>query len=270
MDGDIFDNPFFQAALAPVNLVGDALDNIPYVGPYIVPAALTLTGNPEIAAAYTGIRSGEKSGDPLTGMLSAAGSYGGNVLGSEVFGPALSDIGSSTNAITGGTTPGFMGRTIGDIAGNTVGDLGSLGGQTVGNVAGGFIGSQIGESVANSLSGFNPNATPQQTSTPAAWRASRSPSLGLPGSLSASMGGLSPQQQSSGIATQGVYGGGVGGEESKYFTNLINNRLVDDAGNVGSMDQINPVEQSYLAQLGLGGSTDTNDLLKRISNYQSA
>lgn len=91
--------------------------------------------------------------------------------------------------------------------------------------------------------------------------------MGLPASLS-QFGGFTPEQQSSNIATQGVYGGGEGPEENKYFLNLINRRLVDQTGNVGSTESVNPVENSFLSTLGLGGYKDTNDLLTKIHGYK--
>lgn len=97
----------------------------------------------------------------------------------------------------------------------------------------------------------------------------RQPGLAPPASLANyTNSALSPDQTLSGIATKGVYGGGNGPEEQKYFLNLINNRLVDQTGHVANdMSGINPIENSYLSQLGLGGYQNPNDLLRGISNY---
>lgn len=260
---DVFDNPVFQAVAAPFNLVGDALDHIPVVGKYIVPAALTLTGNPELAAAYQGLRTGTKTGNPLSGLLAAGGTYAGNAVGSS--------IGSSLGSSFGGTLAETPANALGDtLGGDVVGSLASfgstagnaIGSSSIGSFLGGSAGSNIGGQIGSDLGG----GAPPPSTDPVPFNAMREPSLGLPQSLS-QFGGLDQNQQTSNIANKGVYGGGNGPDESKYFLNLINNRLVDQQGHVGDMNQLNPIENSYLAQLGLGGYGNSNDLLKGIQNY---
>jgi hypothetical protein len=257
----VFNNPIGQALLAPANLIGDVVDEIPVVGPYIVPAALALTGNPAAAAAYSGIRAGTKTGDPLSGLLAAGGTYAGNVVGSslgqtlgETFGGTLAQTPSNAlGDIFGGEAVGSL-APFGSFAGNALGSAG------IANIAGGVLGSQMGGTLgqppetydiasAPSIPGFSANKM----------------NTSLPASLS-QFGSLSQDQQLSNIATKGVYGGGAGPEESQYFLNLINNRLIDDPG---ALDKFSPIDNSYLAQLGLGGYSDPTDLLKGISNYRA-
>lgn len=89
---------------------------------------------------------------------------------------------------------------------------------------------------------------------------------GLPSSLSSYVG-LDPSQQASNIASRGVYGGGQGPEEQNYFLNLMNRQLFDQSGNVASnLNNISPVDLSYLNQLGISGSSPT-DYLKGISQF---
>lgn len=262
MDGDIFDYiaPVAGAALGTLLLPGAGTA----LGLEIGTAGGAAIGSGVGSALNTGIETGNPLAALESGVLSGVGSYAGG----ELLGPAIEGIGSSTNAITGGSTPGFFGSTLNDFAGNALGDLGS---QTIGSMVGSAIGSNVAQNVGSNLLGTSFDAAPSAPSAPTApagFTPSRSPSLGLPGSLSG-IGNLSPQQQASNIATQGVYGSGQGGEENRYFLNLINNRLVDESGNVSGLENINPVENTYLAQLGLGGAESSPELLRRISQYQA-
>lgn len=88
----------------------------------------------------------------------------------------------------------------------------------------------------------------------------------MPGSLS-QYSGLDPFQQATNIATQGVYGRGNGPQENSYFLNLINRQLYDQGGNLANDNSsINPIENSYLSQLGITGQNPT-DILKGINQY---
>lgn len=274
--GDIFET-VTDAITTPVNAVGDLLDQIPVIGPYIAPAILTLTGQPELAAAYIGERAANKTGDPLSGVFSGLGAYAGNALGSslgstlgDTFGGQAGSFLNSTpanaigNAFGGGTLSG-LGAGFGSAAGN------ALGSSTIGSIAGGALGSNIGAQFGENIGGGAQQQPAQATPLPLAalggtpFSPSRSPSMGLPQSLS-QFSNLSQDQLTSNIATKGIYGGGNGPEESKYFLNLINNQLVDQTGKVGDSSTLPSIDKSYLAQLGIGGN-NANDILKGISNY---
>lgn len=245
--------------------MGGVIDQIASIA---VPLALTAVGQPELAAAFTGITSGIKSGSPLGGLAAAGGSFLGGELGSS--------LGSSLGGSSGGLlsqTPSnalgniFGGETVGSaapfgsFAGNALGSstIGSSLGSAVGSSIGADAGSKLGTSIMPGTSG------PLQISA-SPFSPSRQGASALPNSLSG-LSGLDPFQQATNIATKGVYGGGQGGDENNYFLNLINRQLVDPSGNVNGMSSINPVESSYLSQLGLGGYNNSNDLLQGISKY---
>lgn len=216
------------------------------------------------AAVGSGLNTGIKTGNPLAAALAAGGSYAGSALGGEFLGPTLSGLGSSTNAVSGGVTPGFLGSTVGDTFGSFAGN--TLGAETLGNVAGSSLGSMAGSSIGEKAGGM---LNPMNADAPGSpgFMASRSAQMGLPQSLS-QFSGLDPNQQASNIATRGVYGQGNGPQENSYFTNLINRQLVDDQGQVaGDTSSINPVEGSYLSQLGLGGYNNPTDLLQKLQGY---
>lgn len=242
-----------------------AIDSIPVVGPYIVPLALAATGNPLEAAAYSGFDTGEKTGNPLAGLLAAGGSYAGNALGSSLGSQLGDTVGGSAGSFLNKTPANVLGSGFATATGSTMGSTvgNALGSASIGSFLGGAAGSNIGNQLGSNLGG---GAVQPSTDPATPWSPSRAPSLGLPQSLS-QFGNLDQDQQLSNIANKGVYGGGNGPEESKYFLNLVNNRLVDPGGHVGGMDQLNPIENSYLAQLGLGGYGNSNDLLKGIQNY---
>lgn len=127
-----------------------------------------------------------------------------------------------------------------------------------------------GSGLASAMSGGGESSPSSDLGTSlSSFTPQQQPGLAAPNSLANyTNSALSPDQTLSGIATQGVYGRGNGPEEQKYFLNLINNRLVDPMGHVANdMGGINPIENSYLSQLGLGGYQNPTDLLKGISNY---
>lgn len=238
---------------------------------YVAPIALAAVPGvgPALSAVYTGVKTGVETGNPLSGLLGAAGSYAGNSLGS-AFGESL---GSSAGSFLGETPANALGNTFGGDLVGSVAPLGSwagnaLGGSTIGSLAGAGLGSSIGtdlgSSIGQTLMPMGGGLSSAQG--PPAFSPTRSPQMGLPQSLS-QFGDLDPLQQATNIASKGVYGGGNGGNENSYFLNLINRQLVDPSGNVGSMNNINPVENSYLSQLGLGGYGNSSDLLKGISQY---
>lgn len=238
----------------------------------IIPGVGTAIGG----ALGSGLETGVKTGSPIAGLLAGGGSYlGGNLLGGAA-GPAANSIGGSlasgAGAQTlaaggGGLLGGLSSETVGGTLGKALGDsalgdsLGSLGNASLGSIAGSSLGSSIGGSIGSSI---EPNSI--ISNNPEPWKASQQGQLGLPQSLSA-FGGLNPNQQASNIATQGVYGGGNGPEENKYFMNLINRQLVDSSGNVGNSSSLSPIDTSYLSQLGITGN-NSQDYLKGIENYK--
>lgn len=176
--------------------------------------------------------------------------------------------GSVTGGLAGNTLGGTLGTALGDGAlGSGVGSaLGSLGSTSLGSITGASLGSSLGGSLGQSIL---PKAGAQSNQVPP-FSPTRSGQMALPPSLS-QLGGLDPNQQASNIATQGVYGGGNGPQESQYFLNLINRQLTDPTqggGQSQGLGGLSPVDNSFLSQLGLGGAANSNKLLQNIQNYK--
>lgn len=229
---------------------------------------------------------------PIAGSLIAPGI--GTALGSTLSGAALGAIGSGVGSLAAGAKPlnaalGAAGSYIGgNVAGNVLGqspsvatslesafgpDLGSVIGQGLGgniamNSTNALLGSAIGSNLASSL-------VPQKTGNvmgegSTAFAPKREGEQEIPASFR-SFGSLTPEQLSSNIATGGVYGGGAGPDETNYFLNMVNRRLVDDSGRVDSdLSEINPIENSFLSQIGLGGMNNATDLLEAINKRRLA
>jgi hypothetical protein len=207
-------------------------------------------------AAANSLTSGGNLGQALkAGALSGVGSYVGGQIGGSIGGG-------------GGTVASTLEKTLGP-------DLGSAFGNVIGSGAylspvNAIIGSGIGSNLASSLVPQK-TASSSGTNVSTAFKASREKESAIPASFSSYGGSLTPTQLSSNIATGGVYGGGAGPEESDYFLNMINRRLVDDSGKVDSdLSEINPIENSFLSQIGLGGMNNANDLLEAISKRRAA
>lgn len=234
---------------------------LPIAASVIAPGIGTALGSTLSAATLSAIGAGVGSaantyadthnlGSSLTaGALGGAGSYIGGNIGS---------------AVGGQSTANVLQNALGPDLGSAVGQL--AGGQIALSPANAILGSSIGSNLASSL-------VPQKTSNPGgagAFKAKQEKEQDVPASFQ-SFGQLTPSQFSSNIATQGVYGGGAGPEETSYFLNLINRRLIDDSGRVDKdLSEINPIENSFLSQLGLGGTTNSKDLLEAISRYRTA
>lgn len=63
---------------------------------------------------------------------------------------------------------------------------------------------------------------------------------------------LDPMQQRSYLASQGVFGGGIGNQEKDYYLQLLQRNLIDEGGQLGNINQaLLPVERNYLSRLGL-------------------
>lgn len=227
---------------------GDIWDTLASVGgatlgTMIAPGIGTAIG----AGVGSGLSTGVKTGDPLAGLasagLSGVGTYAGNVIGSE--------LGDITGGIINQTPTEYLGLN----PTNAVSDL--LNQSTIGSLAGGALGGSAANAAGLEAMGVG-------KTEPQVWQPTRTSGYSMPSSLGG-LGSLSPTQQSSAIATQGMYGGGQGAGENKYFLNLVNNRLMDTGG--GS-EELSPIEQSYLYKLGLGGS-DRNELLRGIETYNA-
>lgn len=187
-------------------------------------------------------------------LLAGGGSYIGSNLGSNLLGNTGGTVGSALNSGLGDE----LGQSVGSVIGAS--NVGANLGSTLGSFAGSSVGSDLASSLVPQTSG---NVVGEGAMAP--FRATRETEAQTPFSLQG-LGSLDPNQLSSNIATGGVYGGGQGPDEQNYFLNMINRRLVDDSGNVDqNLNDVNPIENSYLSQLGLGGYGDANSLLEAIS-----
>lgn len=239
-------------------------------GSFIVPAALSLipVAGPAVAAAYEGSKNWSHTGNIGSALKAGATSYISSKIGA-----SLGDYaGNSLNLGTVGSNLGGAANVENGIA-STLGGAGV--GQETANAIGGTIanksiGSLAGQAAANSYSeDLAAPPEPMAAPGPAPFSASRQEQSALPGSLQG-FGGLDVNQQATNIATQGVYGQGEGPQEASYFNNLINRRLVDESGKVGDISSIQPIEQSYLQKLGLGGYSNSKDLLEAMSKWKAA
>lgn len=217
------------------------------------PVGLGLTSAAAGAAIGSGAYNYSQNHDIKSALLSGVGSYAGGKLAGNVFG----DLGTA-----GGAVNKALGTSFGQSAANALPNAAaaSLFSTPLNSIIGSQIGSSIGETLVPQTSG---NVKGEGAAT--AYKPSREAEKAAPPSLQ-SFGSLSPDQLSSNLATGGVYGGGQGPEEQDYFLNMMNRRLIDDSGNVDeNLNEVNPIESSYLAQLGLGGYSNAQDLLQAIS-----
>lgn len=212
-------------------------------------------------AVSSGLGTYAGGGSIKDALISGVGNYAGNAIGKQLYPDAIGSLGGGTDS---------MGPfSFGDLGGTALNTLGN----TVANTSiGGALGGIAGNAIAKDF--MSPEAPQGQTSSlnsnsllPASFTPTQGPQLQLPGSLSG-LDGLDTNQQTSNLATQGVYGGGLGPEEQSYFTGLVNNQLVDKSGNVGDIGSLSPIENSYLSQLGFGGYSNSNDLLGALSKWK--
>lgn len=274
---------FANAANDDLASVSDAIhgvNKVPVVGPYILPAVAGFFGGPLGYGAASGIQSGfeaSRNGVPAgkaalggaeNGAVSAAASYAGGQLAGQ-----LGSIGSGVAPVSGGATAGALGtpisQSLGDTALSGVGD--ALGKTTPADVLGAGVGGALATNINSKNPLINPLAPIADTSNSlldAPFSPTEASQAALPSSLS-SYQGLDPLQQATNIASKGVYGGGEGADETNYFNNLINRQLYGSNGQLAAdTSSINPVENSFLNQIGLGGYKSPTDLLQKISNYQ--
>lgn len=237
--------------------VGSVINAVPG-GKYIGDAVALATGNPEFIPAIEGTSAVNKTGKLTSGLLSAGGSYLGGQLGGELFPDSASiggELGSAANAVgAGDALSSGVASGLGSFAGNAVSNVLST---PVASALGGAIGSAAGSAIGGSKS----NSAGASSFVP-----TQAATMALPGDLS-QFGGLDPSQQESNIATQGVYGGGLGPDEQSYFNNLVNRQLTNSNRSTNPISNLSPIENSYLSQIGLGGYGNSNDLLQAMSTW---
>lgn len=239
------------------------------IASFAAPIVGGLFGGPA-GAALGGAIGGGIRGKGLKGIALGAGTgYAGNVLGSSIG----NSIGSSLGSVGGSSLGTAAGNVVGPVSGASVFGTSNaltnaLANTTVSKALGGVAGNYLASGFADSLDPQSQELE-SQSSGPAPFSPSRDAQMDMPSSLS-SFGSLAPEQVSSNLATQGVYGGGNGPQETSYFENLINRKLVDDSGNPDSdLSEVSPIESSYLSQLGLGGYTDSKSLLEALSKRRT-
>lgn len=235
---------------SPLKILPESVQN--FAAPIVGFGLGSLIGQPELGAAlggglHTEAKTGSLGQALLSGGLSAAGAH----LGGALFPGA----GNVADALESG-----LGSDFGSAAANVIG--GSAANASLGSIFGGFAGNSLASALSPQK---NQNPTGQTPS--AAFKPTQEGEKSLPSSLQ-SLGGLTPLQQATNVATGGVYGGGQGPDEQSYFTNLINRQLVDQTGKTNDISTLNPIENSYLKQLGLGGYGNSTDLLQAISKFK--
>jgi hypothetical protein len=229
--------------------------------------AAPIIGNfvaPGIGAVIGGALGGAAQGKGLKGIaLGAASGYAGNAIGNTIGGSLTSGL--SKAGASNAFTNTLANSSIGRLASNVVGP--ATGSSLIGGALGKFAGNSIASNVADSFGGAEEESA--GPSGPKPYSPSRDAQMEMPSSLS-SFGSLAPEQQTSNVATQAVYGGGVGPQEEDWFTNQINRKLIDDSGNVDQdFSDISPIENSFLSQMGLGGYGDARSLLEAISKRRN-
>lgn len=235
-----------KKVIFPLENLPESVQNIAY------PVIGSVVGGPIGGAVAGGLNNYQQTGDLKSSLLSAGGSYIGGNIGGAIGGPT---VGSSLSTALGPDLGSVLGQNIGSLASTPLNAI---------------IGSQVGANLASSLVPQK-TASPQGANPTTAFKASREKEAAVPASFSSYGGSLTPNQLSTNIATGGVYGGGAGPEESDYFMNMINRRLVTDEGQVDSdLSEVLPIESSFLAQMGLGGYNNANDLLEAISRRRAA
>lgn len=229
---------------------------LPAIGALIAgPAGLGLSiGAAGGAAIGSGIASYTSNHDPLAALLSAGGSYVGSQIGGNLLPETVGNV-------------VFDNLPAGEISNYAMNSLpSSIANASIGSIIGSSVGSDL---ASNAVADNTPK--PQTPSGPDPFVAKQQAEKQLPNNLASSLGSLTPQQQSSNLATQGVYGGGLSPSEQEYYVNQAQRRLVDPSGDVADPSQIySPIEQSYLQRLGLGGYTSGLNLAELISQWKPA
>lgn len=241
-----------------VSAITKPLNKLGPIGDVLTAVGLTAIGQPELIPVVSGLKSYGATGNVLSGLAAGAGSYFGSQFGGNILGD-LGTVGGGASNIFGGEAANSVFNKLGSFAGNAAAS--NLFNVPIANALGGYAGNALG-------AGLFSSSGQQQAKKPAGFVPSRQSEQEAPTSLQG-FGSLNPNQQSTNLATQGVYGGGLGPQEQNYFLNLINRQVVDDGGNVQE-GQIDPIESSYLQNLGLGGHDNPRDLLEAISKWKAA
>lgn len=246
------------------------------IGQILAPIAAGFALGPAgfgLTSAATGAALGGAADSLIAGKglknaaISGLGSYAGNAIGSQLLPQTIgSTIGDTASNAIGGAEAG-LGSALGTGFSQTASN--ALLNTTVGGALGSYAGGQIASNFTEKPQSQDQNqTTPDPNSLlPAAFSPKQSPSLQLPGSLSG-LEGMDQNQQTSNLATQGVYGGGLGPQEQDYFKGLVNNQLVDPSGKTADINSLSPIENSYLSQLGFGGYSNSKDLLGALSKWK--
>lgn len=184
------------------------------------------------------------------GVISGGGTYAGNVIGGS--------LGAGMGTVGDAAVSSLPANAFGSYVGNSI--PAAIGSTSIGSVLGGYA----GNSIASDMTAPKPKANPM--AGPAPFQPKQQAEAGMPASLSG-LSGLTGGQQATNLATQGVYGGGNGPEEQKYFVNMENRKLVDKSGKVSDMSGLTPIEQAYLQRIGLGGARNSKSLLEAMTKW---
>ncbi len=241
---------------------------------FVAPIAGTILGSavgaPYLGAALSGaLGAGAGTlvagGDLKDAALAGVGSYvGGKFLGS--------GSGDVAGNLTSNTATRSLGETLATSGSGSL--LGQIGAASVPQLSGALAGQTLASGISNAMAPLPLASQPEPSAGALAPGPSDAPLVrqkeaALPSALG-DFANLDPLQRSTGLATKGAFGGGLGKEEQDYFLNLINRRLMDDQGNFGDIGQINPVEKTYLeGNLGLQFDPTAKSLLQSIANRQA-
>lgn len=222
------------------------------------------------ASAAQGLNTYISGGNIGDSLKSAGATYAGSEIGSQLIGDKLGTIGSTIGQSSSNAVGPAYNSTIGNIIGTNAGGYAgnALSSSFAAPLLNSSIGSTLGAYAGNSLvQKADSPSTDGQTSELSSFSPKQEDQQDLPTSLN-TLGGLTQDQQSTNLATQGVYGGGNGPQEQGYFENLINRRLVDPSGQTSDLSNLKPIEQSYLQKLGFGGYGDTSSLLEALTKWK--
>lgn len=229
------------------------------------PAGLGVSSALGGAAIGSGVGTLAGGGSIQDALLSGGLTYAGGQIGGKLLPESIGSAISPSNVAGPYSLPGVS--SLGSSAANVLGS--SFANTSIGSALGSYAGNNIADSMIGQQTDFGPTTgLAPESPQPDQFSPKQDAQLSLPGSLT-NFSSMDPNQVSSNLATQGVYGGGLGPEEDAYFRNLINRRLVDESGKVDpDLSEINPIEMSYLSQRGLGGSNPTS-ILEALSKYGS-
>lgn len=176
-------------------------------------------------------------------MADMGGDYKTHVVGSGY---------ESFNPDTGAPEFGFFSKLGKTFSSLLPAGLGFLAGGPIGAAIGGGLGLLAGGSQKQ-------QSMPAPTIGAPSFTPTRPGASARPGTLN-DLSGLDPMQERSALATRGSQGGGLGQDEQNYYLNLLQRNIMDESGNVGSTEDLLPVERQYLNQSGYATDTGMNFL----------